>query len=233
MFAGGQNVQEGLAVAARGDVRVALESDPENVAISDEFGQYSLEVPADTDFSIATYGDGQGNYAPTRDGLLHPGRSTDLEEKIVFACTAVEDSGMIMIADQKGVELQEMLDRGYCMAWINNAPFPHGFEPIAFAKARLLTEGWEVWAANTSEDGGGFDEHLTIATPADETGWAQSRFGFWAAVRTGPPITEPTRVEFEFDASNVGLEFAQGYCEAVPGVSTFQLPMNLPLNPGF
>jgi hypothetical protein len=123
-----------------------------------------------------------------------------------------------------------MLDRGYCMIWINAAPFPYGFEVVSMAQAHILTPGWELWAANTSEDGTGFDEHQTIATPADETGWAMSRFGYWAAVRTDDTITDMTQVEFEFDASNVGLEFPHGFCNAKPGISTFERPPVLPLN---
>src|SRR5262249_30303333 len=145
-----------------------------------------------------------------------------------FACTAKDPSGQRLMAQANNMTIQQLIDQGLCMFWVSDAPFPLAVEVMQYTKAKVVTPGWTLWAATTSDAGSGFDDWQTAIVPADDTGWATSRFGFWGVVKDGDPITEPTEVEFEFDATNLGLQMPHGTCLAIPGQSTFHMP---PINP--
>jgi len=135
---------------------------------------------------------------------------------MTFTCSATR-SGPVRIAADLGVDLDNILTRGYCSVAAFTGSFPQ-LDQIDNATATVNTPGYKIVAGMPTSTG-------IVWMPPEEDS-ATSPISLFAVV-SDTPITAPTDISITFtDTANTPpFQFPAFTCKALPGFSVFSRPV--------
>jgi hypothetical protein len=185
--------------------------------VSDAMGVFSLKVPANSKFRLVTFEDDAMMYMPTSDNNEITVGTTDITDALTFACSSSR-SGAARIANDLGVDLDNILQRGYCAVNAADGDFP-AFVPIGNITATVTTPGYGIVAGMPTAMG-------IVWMPLEDMS-ATSPISLFAVVADNP-ITGPTDVSITFTdmANDPPNQFGTFTCHVTPGFAVFSRQVN-------